>query len=95
MPTGWVFLGDLGRYVAASSKRFLSVQAPAGMPLGVSVVGVPSETLRVTALRPTRQGADSEWEVLTRDVVFGGNCTRQAAGALQERACILQVSFAP
>lgn len=61
---GWVLLGDLDRYVPVSSKRFSNISAvrradgrePGGAPvastLSVSVMGVPAESVRITALQP-------------------------------------------
>jgi hypothetical protein len=45
---GWVLLGEVGKYVTLSTRRFVKVAAHE-MSLSVTVAGVAGETVRVCA----------------------------------------------
>ncbi|CAE7881461.1 unnamed protein product, partial [Symbiodinium necroappetens] len=58
---GWVFLGETGKYVSVSSKRFSRVR-PLQHGLLVTLAGVVGEEVRLTALMPNSAG----WTVLEK-----------------------------
>ena len=90
LANGWVLLGDVERYVPTSSKRFARVQAAAKGSLSVSVVGAPTERVRVTALRP--KGHD-EWTVAVEEVVFPAGCVAKRIVGQPEPACTESLVF--
>eukprot|EP01050_Picozoa_sp_SAG11_P027758 SAG11_NODE_7155_length_1185_cov_2.779006_2_plen_159_part_00 len=105
---GWVFLGDLERYVSASSKRFLSVRLLDAAPghnsslppsnasvLVLEVVGAPGERLSVTALRPLSERDESggDWEVITKEVGFVATCSTKRVAGQPESACTMSIEF--
>ena len=61
---GWVFLGDLSKWVPVSTKRFLSVEPLTGADgngIGVDVACVEGEVMDLTALKPHTTGTAQEW----------------------------------
>ncbi|CAE7252706.1 Cbr3, partial [Symbiodinium natans] len=62
---GWVFLGEVGKYVSVSSKRFRHVQ-PLRSGLLVTLVGVRGEEVQLTALKPCGTG----WTVLEKTLLL-------------------------
>ena len=97
LSNGWVLLGDLDRYIAASRKRFAAVQVGA-TSLELSVVGAPGEQIHVTALRPATRwtgGAqttsEKEWTVVVRLGVFARDCTVQPVHGQPESACVISL----
>ena len=99
---GWVLLGDLERYVAASHKRFASIEATAEAEadsgtasslLRVAVIGAPAERLRVTALRPQGGVPLGEWDAVTQNVAFAASCNKEKVLGQAEAACVSAVVF--
>ena len=101
LDNGWVLLGDLERYVSLTSKRFLSASAAQPGDVGpnatlvVSVLGMPAEVLRLTALKPTaaHNMLSQDWEVVVHEVRFDQKCKLQLVTGLQEPVCIRKVDF--
>jgi len=69
---GWVFLGDLTRYVSVTKRRFRQVLfTEAGMR--ITVEGVAGETLVLTALQPvvpTKHNKKKSWVSVIGKLVF-------------------------
>lgn len=99
--------GDLQRYVAISSKRFHAVEATSDS-LRVSVIGIRSESLSITALRPRPQArlpsgselegavgrsGNAEWEVEIKFVEFPSECHLQPVDGQTAPACLKDVVF--
>ena len=70
-PERVTLLGELGKFVPLSSKRFSNVRATKGGGLMATVVGLPREVVHVVALRP--RGAS--WAVARTDVTIGADGT--------------------
>ena len=98
LSNGWVLLGDLDRYAAASSKRFAAVQTEKAS-LELTVVGAPGEHVRVTALRSATGRTDeaqstsegTEWTVVVRLAVFARDCAVQPVHGQLEPACVISL----
>jgi hypothetical protein len=84
--SGWVLLGEVGKFVAVSPQRFLSVTAPAAVATGleVTVNGTKGESIRLVALRPATPieatsaedsagTRGSDWQVVSKDVTFAAD----------------------
>ena len=69
---GFVLLGDLDRYVAASSSRFAAVVDSHPAVVRMTIRGVARETVRVTALAP--RTSDREWDIVVETVQFPDSC---------------------
>lgn len=92
LENGWALLGDLDRYCAVSAKRFSNLTTTRSH-LSVDVLGVPSETVHVTALQP-RPNTSSDWEVLTNTVRFSSQCsTKSIIWQGKPTACVQHVTF--
>ena len=73
--TGWVLLGEVGRYVRVSSDRFDAIVfSAAGIHANLS--GSKGETIEVTALQPLAGGI--EWLVQAKTVTFSGGAATVA-----------------
>ncbi|CAB9515401.1 expressed unknown protein [Seminavis robusta] len=70
--SGWIMLGELGKYVPVSPVRFRKVQCTSS-GVSVSVSGAPGETVILTALRPS-EAATLEGSLEVR--IRGGNKKR-------------------
>ncbi|CAE8662047.1 unnamed protein product, partial [Polarella glacialis] len=83
---GWVLLGETGKYVSVSSKRFLSVEFTSS-GIAATLAGAAGEEVFITALRPHNNSNDdnnnknnnnklpsqsrvAEWTVLVQRIVF-------------------------
>lgn len=92
LENGWALLGDLDRYCAVSAKRFSNLTTTRSH-LSVDVLGVPSDTVHVTALQP-RPNTSSDWEVLTNTVRFSSQCsTKSIMWQGKPTACVQHVTF--
>ncbi len=78
LANGWVLLGELGKWVTASSKRFENLTMSDGGAV-VALDGVAGEVVRLTALRPDADG-DGDWIVVAADVACVGGLQRVRLG---------------
>lgn len=71
LENGWVFLGDLTKYVSVSGKRFSEVRVTS-TGIIVEAHGLQNESIQLTALRPivVNSGRIMEWMVLQKTVHF-------------------------
>jgi len=89
LSNGWVLLGDLGRYVSTSSKRFSRISLAPGGGLTLSVIGVPTEPpLVVSALKPAPSADASKkaWTVVLKTLTWTG-CTVGKVAGQPDPAC--------
>eukprot|EP00117_Sycon_ciliatum_P018384 scpid44594/ scgid17018/ len=64
-PSGWLLLGELGKYVPLSAQRFPSQYACITEGISFDVVGSPDESVTVTALRPSPDGTPASYAVVS------------------------------
>lgn len=88
LENGWVLLGEVGKYVSVSRKRFIQVSTMRG-GMRVELQGVPKEETRIVALQP-RTSDKTEWTIIERLVRFEHSTTvidfTAHAGTLPEKS---------